>query len=112
MRQRRLRRVVRRLRWRMFEMFRRPRKEAKIPILEVVNQEDRRIELLIEPHLELYHLEKAAEAVLYYDYRPDNSVPEKTLSVAYQGGQIVVYAPGPLAPKVYIEGELAEPSIY
>jgi hypothetical protein len=76
-----------------------------IPILTLHNEsETETIDVLIEPHLELYELPPKKACVVYYFQTPDNNVPEKTLEVAYRDDCIVIYPPGGFSPVLRIDG--------
>lgn len=80
------------------------KKSFNIPILTLHNEsETETIDVLIEPHLELYKLPPEKACVVYYFRALDNNVPEK-LEVAYRDDCIVIYSPGPFSPDLRIDG--------
>lgn len=76
-----------------------------IPILALYNEsETETLDILIEPHLELYELPPKKCCKVYYFQTPDNNVPEKTLTVAHRDDCIVIFPPGDLSPELRIDG--------
>ena len=74
-------------------------KPFDIPIMTLHNEsETETIDVLIEPHLELYELPAKTACVVYYFQTPDNNMPEKNLEVAYRDDCIVIYPPGEFSP--------------
>lgn len=72
------------------------------PILEVANHGHAKIKLVIEPQLESYKFDVGVSVSIYYPHSPDDRVPDKTLSVAYNEKEILVFPPGGISPEVYL----------
>ena len=78
-----------------------------ISILKIQNECDNRpLKILIEPHLDLYVLPPGKMCDVLYTTRTDNTVPQKTLAIAHREDCLVVYAPGPYAPELRVDGKL------
>lgn len=76
-----------------------------IPILDFRNESDTQVlDILIEPHLELYQLLPGKFCTVYYFQPPDNRIPEKTLEIAYRDDCIVIYPPGEYSPVLKVDG--------
>ena len=78
---------------------------------QVRNEESAPIELLIEPHLDLYVLKPEKTYSLVFALSEEQPVPSATVTVSYRRDQIVVYPPGNSAPDVFCDQKLLEPDI-
>ena len=76
-----------------------------VPILHILNESDTEtLDILVEPHLELYQLPPGKSCDVLYMHAPDNTVPQKTLEVAQRDDCFVIYPPGRYAPELICEG--------
>jgi hypothetical protein len=76
-----------------------------VPILRLLNESETEVlDILIEPHLELYQLAPGKSCDVYYHSVPDNTVPERTLEIARRDDCMVIYPPGDHAPDIVSNG--------
>ncbi len=81
--------------------------DFNIPILQIANEQDaERMHILVEPHLEIYELPPGKLCDVLYNARTDTTDPHKTLTIAQREDCLVIYAPGPFAPEIRVDGKL------
>ncbi|KPA23082.1 hypothetical protein shim_13760 [Shimia sp. SK013] len=80
-----------------------------VPILQIANEtDDDVLDILIEPHLEIYELSPGEVCDVYFLHMNDQTVPERTLTVAQRDDCVVVYSPGVYAPELWVDGRKLE----
>ncbi len=78
-------------------------------ILTVLNEKDAEsLNVLIEPHLELYEVPPGKLCEVLYPWNSDNSNPDKRLEVAQREDCFVIYPPGKYAPLLMVDGRHLE----
>ena len=78
------------------------KKTSDISLLEIVNEKDEVLNLIIEPHLELYEIPPNETCVVFDRFPTDNAIPNRTLTIAYRKDGIVVYSPSEIAPEIRV----------
>ncbi|MEP3637135.1 MAG: hypothetical protein ABJN14_07745 [Paracoccaceae bacterium] len=74
------------------------------PILKIYNENDKVLDVLIEPHLELFELPPGASCDVLYSHAIDNTDVNRMLEVAHRDDCMVVYSPGEYAPELWVDG--------